>query len=220
MWWTYTLQPEWRELLLPSNSTPYERVLSSVDAEAVARLPVQLIAASRSPVECPPPWLAYLAAERSVDEYDSAWTEMQRRAVIVASFDLHKRKGTRRALDLALSPLGFDLRTVEWFENSPRRRPYTFRLVINVTMTGWTRAMRSQVVRVSNATKNAHTLLDEISLQAQVGPAQIFLGAANARHRLIDIGQVPRPVAITLAPHVYFGAAQAFTRSVTVGPRP
>src|SRR5690606_8054037 len=102
------------------NSTSWELAVEAVDADLVARDPVGLIAAARSVAEVPAPWLPYLAAERSVDEFTSAWPIERQRAVTAASFGMHQVKGTRPALVRALAPLGFDVSVIEWFEAEGR----------------------------------------------------------------------------------------------------
>lgn len=58
-----------------------------------------------NPATCPAALLPWLAWALSVDEWDNGWTESTKRAVVAASFALHRKKGTvgsiRRALQTA-----------------------------------------------------------------------------------------------------------------------
>lgn len=195
MWWNAVFQEQWTASILPrENSTPWELGLEGVDAWLVACNPVSLIPAARSDVDCPEVWLPYLAEERSVDEYNGKWPLARRRSVVGGAMLYHQKKGTRSALEKALSPLGFSLKIVEWFEVEPRRQPYTFRLTVRLPyLEPWQAAERSQLIRLANSAKNAHTKLDAIELVADGPPALIHIGIALRRRRKVSIGQVPRP---------------------------
>lgn len=220
MWWQEVHRPEWLETLLPNSSTPFERVLEAVDADLVARAPIPLIPAARSPYQCPTSWLPYLASERSVDEFDSAWPETRQRAVIAGAMPYHLVKGTRPALDRALVPLGLSVRVREWFEASEQRRPNTFRIELDLGAEPWTPAMRSTFVRTANSAKNLHTLLDGVETRRVVGPATVHVGAAVTRKRTIHVGQVPAPSLIHLPAFGHFAVFQRRSRTLHVGPRP
>src|SRR5699024_2950160 len=116
---------------------------------------------ARQVADVPLQLLPYLAAERSVDEFTGDWTEERQRAVTAASFPLHQVKGTRPALDVALTPLGYDVHVVEWFEPTPNRPADTFRIRVAIgDNEPWTLADYEILVRVANGAKNAHTLME------------------------------------------------------------
>jgi len=194
--WTANFEEVWAVSVLPSSSSPWEQALDLTDADLVARDPVGLILAARSDAEAPLALLPYLAAERSVDEYSSAWPEARQRAVTAASFTVHRVKGTRPALDLALAPLGYANKVVEWFEVEPRRRPYTFRVRLTLPDDSWGRAQRGEIVRVANAAKNAHTKLEALELERGTPPATVHVGGAARRIRRIRIAQLPKPTTV------------------------
>lgn len=177
MWWTAVFEEQWTvSLLPPSSSTPWERALDAVDGDLAARDPVGLIPAARSDKNVPLAWLPYLAAERSVDEFSGTWPEARQRAVVAGSFAVHQRKGVRRALDLALAPLGYQVRVREWFEITPRRRPYTFALHVELDLdTPWRVSDGKQLIRVANGAKNAHTMLDAVRVSRSV-PSTTYVG--------------------------------------------
>ncbi|MDX1730826.1 MAG: phage tail protein I [Aurantimonas coralicida] len=218
--WTAVFEPVWTVSVLPSGPTPFERAMEAVDADLVARDPVGLIPAARSDQNAPLAWLPYLAAERSVDEYSGAWPESRQRAVVAASFVYHQHKGTRRALDEALRPLGYDVKVVEWFEVSPRRQPYTFRLRVTLGDTeAWIGSDRLQLLRVANGAKNAHTKIEAVSLIRTAPAAAMFVGGIVRRRRVLRFGQVPKPTTIRTPAHVFVGALQRRIRKLTILPR-
>ncbi|MEO0681028.1 MAG: phage tail protein I [Pseudomonadota bacterium] len=87
--------------LLPPNATAMERGFDGAAAARVTGLAVEIPLTWR-PDDCPAAWLDVLASELSVDRYDPAWPEARRRAVIKASVAVHRAKGTRAAIRLAL----------------------------------------------------------------------------------------------------------------------
>lgn len=222
MWWTATFEQQWTVSLLPRDtSTTWEVVLDVVDADLAARDPVALVSAARSDEGVPLPWLPYLAEERSVDEFSSAWPEERQRAVTKASRSVHQVKGTRPALDRAMTPLGFSVKVVEWFEVQPPRQPYTFRLSLTVEpMREWLSSDRSAFIRTANKAKNAHTKLEAIEVRRNVGPVAVYVGGTLRRVRTIRVGQLPKLTTIRADGFVFVGAVHRRRRTLRVGPRP
>lgn len=221
MWWTATFDAVWTASLLPKESTFWERAVDAGDADLVARDPVALIQASRSVDDCPPAWRPYLAAERSVDEFSGEWPEARQRAVITASFPYHQKKGTRRALDLALAPLGYRMSVVEWFEVTPRRRAETFRVRVAIDDDReWLASDRRQLVRVANSAKNAHTLLEAIEPVRRTPPATAFIGGVTGRRRTVRVGQIPKPIFLGQTGIPFLGALRRTARRIVIAPRP
>lgn len=221
MWWTAVFEEVWTAAILPSNSTEWERVLDAVDADLVARDPVELIPDARSDANAPLEWLPYLAAERSVNEFSGTWPEAQQRAVTAGSFALHQRLGVRAAIDKAIAPFGYNVRVVEWFEVEPRRMPYTFRLRITIPDDEpWSASQRPPLIRIANGAKNAHTKLEAISLYRKAPPNGVYVGAVARRRRTMRVGQVPKPTTMRVTNHTFLGAFTWRRRTVRVLPRP
>jgi phage tail P2-like protein len=65
-----------------------------------------------NPATCPAALLPWLAWALSVDEWDDAWTEATKRAVIAASVEVHRRKGTVGSIKKALAAAGYGDATV------------------------------------------------------------------------------------------------------------
>lgn len=70
--------------------------------------------------------LGYMAWALSVEEWDSAWGETAKRAVLKSSIAVHRYKGTRGAVITALGSLGMESAISEWFEYAGD--PHTFRI--------------------------------------------------------------------------------------------
>lgn len=221
MWWTAVFQSEWTASTLPPNTTPWEHALDGVDADLVARDPISLVAAARSDQQSPIAWLPYLAAERMVDEYDGNWPEARQREVVKQSFRVHQVKGTRPVLDRALAPFGYTVQPREWFEHDPPRPAYTFQIEVRLGSDPWSAgAQRSELIRIANRAKNAHTKLEAISLIRNGPPAIVHVGGMTRKRRVLRIGQIPAPTTIRNRAHVFLGAMIRRIRRVEIQPRP
>lgn len=91
--------------LLPPSATAVERSLLNVLGPAVDL--GNDIRALWNPATIPAPFLPWLAFPMSVDEWDDAWSDDQKRAVIAASAEVHRRKGTIGAVRRAVQALGY-----------------------------------------------------------------------------------------------------------------
>ena len=92
------------EALLPPNATRTERALAETTGH-LADLAVPL-RALWSPDDCPEALLPWLAWTLSVDQWDRLWPEGVKRQAIKGSLRLHRIKGSRASIDLALADLG------------------------------------------------------------------------------------------------------------------
>lgn len=118
--------------LTPPNATALE--------EEMARLSGRLDMIDPSAIEtiwdaarCPASMLPWLAWAVSVDVWDGGWSEAVQRAVIAASMDVHRLKGTRAAVMAALSAMTLDSSVVEWWEQAPPGRRGTYIVTVMAT---------------------------------------------------------------------------------------
>ncbi len=109
----------------PRDATPLEVALSGSDARMLSA-PTHVVRAVWSPDDCPAHLLPYLATAWSVDHWNPAWPEDMKREVIRRAPEIHRLKGTRRALRRALDALGLRCSITEWWEKTPTGQPYTF----------------------------------------------------------------------------------------------
>ncbi|WP_411956893.1 phage tail protein I [Paracoccus homiensis] len=91
--------------LLPHNASALELALASL-GNRTEPLP-QPIGDAMSPDRVPDVFLPWLAWALSVDSWDPAWSPERKRAVIAASVEVHRRKGTVRSLREALEAMGY-----------------------------------------------------------------------------------------------------------------
>ena len=113
--------------LLPPNAAPLERALSLASAVSLADVPVT-IDRLWNPATCPVALLPWLAWGLSIDIWDSAWTEAEKRAAVADAIQFQRRKGTPASLRTVLDRFDPLIAIVEWFEDRDTLDPYTFRM--------------------------------------------------------------------------------------------
>ncbi len=160
--------------LLPANATKYERALEKTCARSFS-LPV-LIDRIRNPYNCPLPTLPWLAYERSVDEWNEAWSDEQKRQVTARAISVHKKKGTRGAVEEALSAIGLKVTPIEWCEVEPKRERGTFDLQVTLPEEkGLGADDFSELVRIVDRAKNTRSHLRAIQFSSK-GTASLIVG--------------------------------------------
>lgn len=117
--------------LLPPNATPLERGLESATAR-ISDVPVSL-RQLWNPATCPAHLLPWIAWGVSIDFWDAAWTEAEKRNAIAGAIEAQRRKGTRASLRSVINRFDPLIRIVEWFEDRGTLDPHTFRLELPLT---------------------------------------------------------------------------------------
>ncbi|WP_374406517.1 phage tail protein I [Pelagerythrobacter sp.] len=117
--------------LLPPNATRLERAVEQAGA-GLADVPVPL-RHLWNPATCPVTLLPWLAWGVSIDFWDPAWSEAEKRSAIAGAIELQRRKGTRASLRAVLDRFDPMIEIVEWFEDSDYLDPHTFRLELPLT---------------------------------------------------------------------------------------
>lgn len=142
-------------VLLPFNATEFERALEKVihDRFEAIEVPIRdLWDADRCPVNLLP-WLAWA---NGVDFWDDSWPTHVKRSHIRNAINVHRRKGTAKAVKDTVNSFGAGLVLTEWFENGGS--PYTFDILM--TMGGSTPAdaeYQQQIIDAVNVVKNVRS---------------------------------------------------------------
>ncbi len=142
------------------------------------------IATLWDPWKCPLNVLPYLAWALSVDQWQSSWPEQIKRQVVASSLSVHRRKGTRPAVEQALAALGVETEFTEWCEATPMATPGTFELIawVNENLTEGEETFLNQTLyhqiqaEVTNA-KNARSHFT-FQIGAKFGPNDFGLASA------------------------------------------
>ncbi|UXN05262.1 phage tail protein I [Bartonella sp. HY761] len=114
--------------ILPPNAKAIERAILTAELARIASVSPEIILTIWNPWSCPVALLPFLAQAVSVDVWSNKWSENQKRRVIAASPKIHRLKGTRGAVETALSAFELDARLIEWWEEDARHG--TFRVEI------------------------------------------------------------------------------------------
>lgn len=99
-----------------------------------------------------PEWLLdILARDFAVDWYDRSYTLEEKRKTIKDSFYVHRHRGTKAAVERAISAIYPNPKVLEWFEYGGD--PYHFKLRITVDFAAINEDKHQQVLQKSSATK-------------------------------------------------------------------
>lgn len=202
--------------LLPPSASELERALAFVDS---ARLEVLEIAVRHAwnPQTCPAPFLPWLAWALSVDVWNPDWPEARKRAVIAASFQVHRHKGTRRAVREALEALGVDVTLTEWFEDSPPAPSHTFTAEI-ATDGPVSPALSEEALAMIRATKNVRSHLAALRVVLRQASTTPQTAAALLLGETVCIRPAPPVDPVSLAPAPLMAAALYGAETVTAYP--
>lgn len=148
--------------LLPYNATDQERALAETTAR-ISDVPV-IVREVWNPDTCPSNVLPWLAWAFSVDDWDTNWTDEQKRRVIKESVYSQRIKGTIGAVTRQLAALGYQIQILEWFQQIPVGTPYTFDVYVTANQYPLTQADFQKILQVIDTNKNLRSHLDETQL--------------------------------------------------------
>lgn len=138
--------------LLPPGSTPLMHALAAIGGDAIDSIPINL-RSTWDPATCPLPLLPYLAIAFSVDRWNPAWPEVTQRAIIAASWEIHRHKGTVGSLRRVLESFRYAVEITEWWQSDPPGPRGTFEITVNVLDSGISNALYTEIERLINDVK-------------------------------------------------------------------
>lgn len=200
--------------LLPPNASLTERAL-----EAAGTLVCDVdghLDTLRNPETIPANLLPWLAWDRSVDVWDTAWTDSQKRAVVASSIRVHQHKGTVGAMLTALAALDYTAQLVEGWQTSPPGAPYTFRIDVQLDSRGIIDGIWGEVERTALAAKNARSHLTAVRL-LHTSPSPAVMAAAITAAEIVTI-QPWQLTEIQSTGPLHIGAAITARETVTLSP--
>lgn len=146
--------------ILPSNLPEFEHQLEALEQRITdLEVPIEDL---WNPHTCPVSTLPYLAWAVSVDVWKSEWSDSLKRQVIAAAPELHRIKGTPKAVKQALTSLNLDYSYSEWHEQTPTGIPGTFKVDVWVSDQGINETLSKTVSQQIDSNKRAtsHYLLN------------------------------------------------------------
>lgn len=125
-----------------------------------------------------------LATDFKVDWWSFDYTLTEKRRTLKASWYVHRRLGTKRAVERALSAIYEDSEVVEWFDYDGE--PYHFKLIIPVDETTLDPTKHSTVLGLIAFYKNLRSVLDDVEYHGSSSSAFVYVAAAFAGCEIID----------------------------------
>ena len=159
--------------------------------------------------------LDILAYDMHIDWYDESSPLEEKREVIKNSVKVHKRLGTKYAIETALNAIYPGTRVSEWFEYGGM--PYRFRLHINLAMDDNDIERRKRTVDKVKYYKNLRSHLDGVEYSSTFPELskKVYVTPHRCETRMISVLPELHPVtehrcAVYATP--YLGRAMAITR--------
>lgn len=128
--------------------------------------------------------LDILAYDMHVDWYDYGYPLDVKRATIKDSVRVHRRLGTKYAVETALGNVFPGSRVEEWFQYGGD--PYRFRVIIDATAAGVTAQKQESVLAKIRFYKNLCSHLDSISYQMETS-GTVTVGAYHTAATSIEV---------------------------------
>lgn len=180
--------------LLPYNATDAERTLANTIAR-ISNIPI-VVREVWNPDTCPANVLPWLAWAFSVDDWDTNWTDDQKRNVIKQSVYSQRIKGTIGAVTRQLAALGYSIQILEWWQQEPEGEPYTFDVYITASQYPLSARDYSKVLEVIDTNKNLRSHMGEVSLIVQSGTTVTCgtVSAVGSEISVTNYGYVPSVV--------------------------
>lgn len=122
--------------VVPRSTLLLNQVLAEFAVARAAAIDAEIVRRIVDPWLCPVRFLPWLAHAYSVDVWSDDWPEATKRRVIAAAPEVHRIKGTRRAVRLALAALGGQTTIREWWQSTPPARRGTFRVRVHADGSG------------------------------------------------------------------------------------
>ncbi len=171
--------------LLPFSSLPSERSQEEASTEQILALDTNIIRDVKDPDRCPVALLPWLAWEYAVDFWEDSWSEEDKRQVIRDAAYVHQHRGTAGAVRRSLGAVSLPTTVIEWWEDEPRREPYTFRIEV-YSLQAIDQGLYDSIRRQVEKSKNLRSQLSTIDVIADLGGKGVYyMGGAVTAH--IDI---------------------------------
>lgn len=164
--------------LLPPNASAGEKAFEQATAR-IGAVPVVQLASLWRPDTCPVALLPWLAWAVGVEVWSSAWDEATKRAAIAAAPYIKRHKGTRGAVNRALTVLGFPFVVTElWTIETRAPHPFRYHLSIDVTGRGASLDDIDQITASVDAAKSLRSLMTRFELTSRIATDTYTAAAA------------------------------------------
>lgn len=164
----------------------------------------------------PEPLIDILAYDMHIDWYDYSFPLEIKRSILKNSVKVHKKTGTKYAVETVLKSIHKGARVEEWFEYGGS--PYFFRVYIDVGNIGISEKSVNEMVGELQAYKNARSHCEKIEYNLHSGKADVKVGAFSRRGEKLKIKAVLAE-SIKCSPRENLQACQRTGQSIIIKKR-
>lgn len=125
--------------------------------------------------ELPEGLLDILAYDLHCDWYDYQYPLETKRKILKNSIKIHRKLGTKYAVEKALTDVYSTAKVTEWFEYEGR--PFCFKVTVNVSQTGIDEKTTQEIEAKMKFYKNVRSHCDGIFYSMNAPPASVTVGA-------------------------------------------
>ncbi|EMO5715823.1 phage tail protein I [Enterobacter bugandensis] len=169
----------------------------------------------KNPDLCPVDFLPWLAWEYGITYWEDTWTEDEKRAVIRSAAAVNKKRGTPWAVQHALGVVNRKVDVVEWFSDTPKADPYTFRLIIHGESITTDELIKTRDQACD--TKNARSWLSALHILGPPVRGTFWFGGGCYQHLRATIKSKKRHVVgLSLPADIYVGGGCMLEQSATI----
>lgn len=140
--------------------------------------------------QLPEDLLDILAKDFAVDWYDRSYTLEEKRKTIKGSFYVHRHRGTKAAVEKAISAIYPNPEVLEWFEYGGN--PYHFKLRITVDFATLNQTKHQQVLKKISCYKNLRSHLDGVVYSIESKVVKPYIAAAPCSVSMSITVRLPR----------------------------
>lgn len=148
--------------------------------------------------QLPEDLLDILAKDFAVDWYDRSYTLEEKRKTIKGSFYVHRHRGTKAAVEKAISAIYPNPEVLEWFEYGGN--PYHFKLRITVDFATLNQTKHQQVLQKISCYKNLRSHLDGVVYSIESKAVKPYIAAAPCSVSMSITVRLPRITRKGVAP--------------------
>jgi len=164
--------------------------------------------------ELPGDILDVLAYDLHVDWYNCEYPIETKRRIIRDSVKIHKRLGTKFAVETAIGSVFPGSKVEEWFEYGGEK--YRFRIIINVTETGVSANQQNEVIENVRFYKNLRSHLEALKYQFE-SAGKLYIGACQCFGHTLEV--LPYTAKnINTGGKIYMGAVYMFANTLEIYP--
>lgn len=135
--------------------------------------------------ELPEELIDILAYDMHVDWYDYSYPISVKREILKSSVKVHKKMGTKYAVETAMQAIYKGITVKEWFEYNGA--PYTFRIIVDIGNTGLSENTSRQIEEKMKFYKNLRSHCDGIIYKLSSEKAVVKVSAYSAMGSVLRV---------------------------------